>query len=167
MKKSSYSTQLIVDIILSILICLCFYFTYFLFFVKCFFAFCVPALSNTKGTSKGAFSKMVPLKRKCALLSASFAYAQDLGRFFKAPRQSPPPRRFCSAMSIPDFPDCFAISPRKSASCDTIKKGTLKSVPFLMVPLKRIGLSTPPLPRVCSTTELQRRFGIAHHTQLF
>ena len=26
-----------------------------------------------------------------------------------------------------------------------------------MVPLERIGLSTPPLPRVCSTTEPQRR----------
>ena len=43
------------------------------------------ALTNAKGTSKGAFIKMVPLDEGArALHSASLAYAQDLGRF--APR---------------------------------------------------------------------------------
>ena len=49
---------------------------------------------------------------------------------------------------------------RKSASNyhQTIKKASTWEA-FLMVPLVRIGLTTPPLPRVCSTTEPQRHDG--------
>lgn len=44
--------------------------------------------------------------------------------------------------------------PRKSLLPKvTIKKTSIEEA-FLMVPLARIGLATPPLPRVCSTTEL-------------
>ena len=45
--------------------------------------------------------------------------------------------------------------PRKSVSNfkTPIKKASAREA-FLMVPLVRIGLTTPPLPRVCSTTEL-------------
>lgn len=67
-----------------------------------------------------------------------------------------------------DFISFFAKSPIsrfKSASIKTHKIGLNKSLfknkksatnaEFSkMVPLARIGLATPPLPRVCSTTEL-------------
>ena len=54
--------------------------------------------------------------------------------------------------------DSGLTCPRESASLyDTTIKKHPRGVLFFMVPLVRIGLTTPPLPRVCSTTEPQRQ----------
>ena len=104
---------------------------------------------NKKSTSKSAFLKMVPLKRR----TPAFSLRRHLPRLAK----------FRSAMRFRTF-----VAPESPFSLiDTNAKRALKSAPFALVPLKRIGLSTPPLPRVCSTTELQRRNIKCHHTRLF
>ena len=56
--------------------------------------------------------------------------------------------------------DSGLTRPREFASLygTSIKKHP-RGGAFFMVPLVRIGLTTPPLPRVCSTTEPQRHDG--------
>ena len=109
---------------------------------------------------------MVPLN-ECARVShcASFAYAQDLGRFLKRLVNLAPN---VSGATIPDFPG-LSLPPQSPLlpPITNKKKGTFSSVLFLLVPLIRIGLTTPSLPMTCSTTELQRHNIYFHHIITF
>ncbi len=98
-----------------------------------------------KSTAKGAFSKMVPLN-ECPL-----RYATATRRLWRSNAR----HHLHSALS-----DCFrnlVESPLLSVIRINKKRHPLGCLFLLMVPLKRIGLSTPSLPMTCSTTELQRR----------
>ena len=76
----------------------------------------------------------------------AFHTAHPLGRLILRRHLAP----IKSGAAIPDL-----LCPRKSNNLynNTIKKTSVKEA-FLMVPLVRIGLTTPSLPMTCSTTEL-------------
>ena len=83
------------------------------------------ALIKQKGTSKGAFYKMVPLKKKvrCALHCASFALLKTSDAYKSA---SSILRRIIPALRFRTF-----VAPeRPLLFIDTNAKGTLKSAPL-------------------------------------